>query len=165
MAPAEAPLQPGYSTVPAAACPALASLAAPGRSLSVQGHPETPQWSSASVGAKCQTTQVPAARGHQANGECYVQQCMGRENVWMGRGASSTAELEGGTGRWSLCQLFAPHSLSLLCSQPALGRSGMHVPSHRDLCYWPNRAMAVLSFVSRILSQGNHTVLPPRNTF
>lgn len=87
----------------------------------MRDHPQSPEWSSASASAKCQTTQVPAARGHQASEETFVQQCIGREKVWMGRGASSTAELEGGTGQWGSMPALHPTQPELALQPASLG--------------------------------------------
>lgn len=60
-------------------------------------------------------------------------------------------------------RLFAPCSLSSLCTQPAR-RPEIHDGSHRDIATWPSRAGGPQRFISRMLLQGNHAVLPPSNT-
>lgn len=124
----------------------------------MRGPPSVPQvklsLGQRQAGAKCQTTQVPASRGHQASGEggfsqqgvtertrratgrasrpwgpggrgensffvaSYLQQCIGREKVQVGRGGQQRSRAMGGQGGGVCARLFAPCSLSLLCSQP-----------------------------------------------
>lgn len=62
----------------------------------------------------------------------------------------------------ALARLLAPCSLGLLCIQPAR-RPEIHDGSHRDIATWPSRAGCPQRFISRMLLQGNHAVLPPSN--
>lgn len=83
-----------------------------------------------------------------------------------GQRGPAVQQSRGWPGQWGTCQLFAPCSLSLFCSQASLrGGQKCMSPATGTCPTWPNMAVGAQRFVSRILSQGNHTVLPPRNIF
>lgn len=61
-----------------------------------------------------------------AAGSSYLQQCIGREKVWVGKGCEQCSRaMMGGQDGGVHAQFFDPNSLSLLCSQkcvsPATG--------------------------------------------
>lgn len=153
----------------------------------MQGPPSVPQvklsLGQLQAGAKCQTTQVPAARGHQARGERGFSQqevrekesnrevfktflkeeeeriavcsklftAVHRKREGMGGDKGPAAQQSwGGQGSGVRARLFALHSLSLLCSQPAWEEVGNACPQPQG----PGLPSPTGLWVLRDLSQG-----------
>lgn len=161
MAPAGAPPQPGYSTVPAA------SISWRPRKEPVgAGPPSVPQVELSL--SQCQVPNYssscsPGPSGQQ--GELCAAVHREREGVDGKRGQQHSRA--GGRHRAMGFMPALYPTQPELALQPASLGGGQECtsPATGTCATRPDRAMAALRFVSRILSQGNHTVLSPRNTF